>query len=200
MPPVESATPPIDIVPIGSVSAQVLSHLPAVLGARFRRQATVSDPIAPDPRMRNDTRHQWRSDLLLVPLGNLAADRGRWVLGVIDDDLYTPGLTFVFGQARRGVAGVIGLTRLYPAFYGESDDPTQMLFRTEIEAVHELGHVASLDHCPDPGCVMRFSNNIGHTDKKGSQFCSCCQPILEEGSSPSRPRSPAPARAWDPGW
>lgn len=187
----------IDIVPIGRVPDDVLAHLPPVLEERFRRRAVVRDPIEADPRVRNQSRKQWRSDLLLVPLSAMAVEWGRWVLGVMDDDLYTPGLNFVFGQARRGAAGVIGLSRLYPSFYSEADDPALFLFRAEIEAVHELGHVAGLDHCPDSRCVMRFSNNIQHTDVKGSRFCAPCQTLLDArlgaGPGPSA-RSPYATR------
>ena len=46
----------------------------------------------------------------------------RW-LGVVDLDLYTPGLNFVFGQARMGgLAALIALPRLRQSFYGLPED------------------------------------------------------------------------------
>jgi archaemetzincin len=41
--------------------------------------------------------------------------------------------------------------------------------------VHELGHVFGLEHCPDPECVMHFSNSLLDTDRKSTSFCSQCR-------------------------
>jgi len=43
------------------------------------------------------------------------------------------------------------------------------------EAVHELGHTYGLKHCPNPACVMHFSNSLHDTDLKGWKFCPNCQ-------------------------
>ncbi|WP_081825254.1 matrixin family metalloprotease [Persephonella sp. IF05-L8] len=46
--------------------------------------------------------------------------------------------------------------------------------RITKEAVHEIGHTLGLGHCPDPECVMHFSNSIVDTDRKSYFFCSVC--------------------------
>ncbi|HBR21281.1 MAG TPA: hypothetical protein DD713_01730 [Nitrospiraceae bacterium] len=43
------------------------------------------------------------------------------------------------------------------------------------EAIHELGHAYNLGHCPDPRCIMFFSNRLRDTDVKGTGFCSVCK-------------------------
>ena len=101
------------------------------------------------------------------------------VLGVVDVDLYAADLNFVFGEAdpKEGVA-VISLARLRQEFYGLA--PNESLFHERIlkEAVHELGHTYSLGYCPDPACVMHFSNSLKDTDIKKSSFCLKCHPRL----------------------
>ena len=98
------------------------------------------------------------------------------ILGVTGVDLTAPGLNFVFGLADPGGrAAVISLARLYPEFYGQPRDPRLFKARAVTEAVHELGHLMGLDHCPNPACVMAFSNSLADTDRKGPGFCRACR-------------------------
>jgi archaemetzincin len=97
-------------------------------------------------------------------------------LGVIDLDLYVPGLNFVFGEADPGSGVcVISLTRLRQEFYGRAPDEELFLKRAVKEAVHELGHLYGLPHCTDRRCVMYFSNSLPDTDKKTRRFCERCK-------------------------
>jgi archaemetzincin len=56
-----------------------------------------------------------------------------------------------------------------------------LLRRTLIEAVHELGHLQGLGHCPDRRCVMHFSNCLLDTDRKQPDFCSRCEELRRSG-------------------
>ena len=96
-------------------------------------------------------------------------------------DLTVPGLNFVFGLADPASRGaVISLARLYPEFYGQPRDPGLFKARALKEAVHELGHLLGLGHCPDPACVMAFSNSLSDTDRKGPEFCARCREFLRK--------------------
>ncbi len=103
------------------------------------------------------------------------------VLGISAEDIYEPNLNFVFGLASPllGV-GVIGLKRLHNSFYGLVEDRALFLRRTATEAHHETGHMLGLSHCPNPHCVMHFSNTLQETDRKGYRFCLSCHRKLEQ--------------------
>jgi archaemetzincin len=109
-----------------------------------------------------------------------AASKGAgMILGVTGVDLTAPGLNFVFGLADPPArCAVISLARLYPEFYGQPRNPALFKERAVKEAVHELGHLLGLDHCPDPACVMAFSNSLADTDRKGPGFCERCRERL----------------------
>ncbi len=103
------------------------------------------------------------------------------VLGVCDLDLFVPGFAFIFGEAQfMGQRALISLYRLYPQFWGESEDNDVLLERAIKEATHEIGHTLGLRHCPNRLCVMHFSNSIWDTDIKGTLFCPRCLSFLRD--------------------
>jgi archaemetzincin len=103
------------------------------------------------------------------------------VLGVVDVDIFAPGLNFVFGEAdiaRR--RAVISLKRLRKEFYGLPKNEDLFQERVLKEAVHELGHTYGFKHCSNPNCVMRFSNSLYDTDFKDWNFCPACKIRLNQ--------------------
>ena len=177
----------LSLVPIGSVPTDLLPWLAERLEAMFNRSVTVDEPI-PLPAVGYEPhRRQYRGDALLAALQAVISPAVERVLGVIDADFYAPGLNFIFGQAALdGRAAFIALPRLRPSFYGLPEDSPLFRQRILTEAVHELGHTWGLTHCPDPHCVMHFSNILHDTDVKGPAFCRRCQDRWQKMSPAER--------------
>ena len=106
-------------------------------------------------------------------------------LGVIDNDIFSGFLNFVFGVAKlprnqskkfSGVA-LISITRLRERFYRRSENKALFELRVLKEAVHELGHTFGLAHCGND-CIMHFSNCLADTDEKPAKYCQSCSEKL----------------------
>lgn len=101
------------------------------------------------------------------------------VLAVVGFDLFSPVLTFVFGEAQLGGrASVVSIHRLKPESYGLPPDRGLLVDRLIKEAVHEVGHTRGLIHCFAPACVMRTSTYVEEIDLKNEDFCPSCRAEL----------------------
>ena len=118
----------------------------------------------------------WMAIICLDRLVEWKKKTDHLLVGIADVDLYVPSLNFVFGEAspRTGVC-VISIVRLRQEFYRLPSEEELLRERTVKEAVHEIGHLVGLAHCPDPKCVMHFSNSLPDTDEKSTDFCRLCR-------------------------
>ncbi|HJW88514.1 MAG TPA: archaemetzincin family Zn-dependent metalloprotease [Dehalococcoidia bacterium] len=161
----------IRLVPMGEIEDYILSGLREALAEAFAEGAEPWSSMPLPPSAYNSKRGQHQASEIIYSVARLPR-QGERLLGVADVDIYSPGLNFVFGLAAPGIqTAVISLTRLRPEYHGQPPDKDLLLERTVKEAVHEVGHLLTLGHCPDPGCVMAFSNSLEDTDRKGRAFC-----------------------------
>jgi archaemetzincin len=162
----------IYLQPIGHVDPVLIQWLQKQLASGFNFEIRVA-PELPLPKLfYNERRNQYFAPPLLYHIKqNQPTDTYR-ILGIVDRDIYTKGLNFIFGLAElKGKACVISLARLRESFYDKKENDKLFHERVLKEALHELGHTLGFTHCDNPNCVMHFSNSLSDTDKKQAIFC-----------------------------
>jgi archaemetzincin len=169
----------IGLLGIGAVAPHVLESTAHGLAETLPDTAceVIGDVLAVPEGAYDKKRRQYNSTMILGDIKMYAEHRQEYnrILGIIDADIYSTDLNYVFGEAYiAGNAGLISLWRLKPEYYGEEPDIGALELRTLKEAVHEVGHTLGLEHCPKSFCVMHFSNSIFEVDKKQSLFCDQC--------------------------
>jgi len=180
--------PGINLVPIGPVPTDLLSWLVVQVPESTGQPAGIGEALALPESAYDTHRRQYRGEALIELLGAIRDREARRVVGLTDADCYAPGLNFIFGQATfGGREALVALPRLRQSFYGLPEDLALFRQRALKEVIHELGHTWQLSHCPDPRCVMYFSNRLHDTDAKGVDFCRVCLERLRsrEGEAPS---------------
>jgi len=169
----------ITLAPIGKIEKQTLEDLRDGLHQAFGCPVDIAPEIDYLNQAYDADRRQYLAPELLSRLRQSTAAADEKVLAVVDVDLYAPGLNFIFGQASTQTgAAIISLHRLRQEYYGLPPDRALFTGRAVKEAIHEMGHTFGLQHCPDSGCVMHFSNSLPDTDRKGVAFCGQCRPKL----------------------
>ncbi|TFF87851.1 MAG: archemetzincin [Promethearchaeota archaeon] len=162
------------------------SNLSKIFSDFFDSVDIIEDKLKISNEYYNHNRRQYNGPIFLMITRNKAIDLNYdKVLGIFPSDLYTKGLSFIFGLAESGTgsrACVISLERLHPSFYDNTIDkntlPEIYLKRILKEAMHEIGHTLGLKHCNNV-CVMRFSNSLPETDAKPANFCDECKKKIQ---------------------
>ena len=187
--------PGIDVVPIYFTERdETLQRLGAALELDFRTTVRYRNPWF-DPEAAFDAgRGQYRAALFLKALLlDSQGDPAERVIGVTSVDLFTPVLTYVFGEAQLGGrAAVVSCHRLRQEAYGLPPDPRLFYDRLHKEAVHELGHTFGLMHCRSIGCVMGASTYAEEIELKAASFCERCRAVVARNGAPvlSSPHGP----------
>jgi archaemetzincin len=143
------------------------SHVERVFGTEIMLSKRRQLPAC---RRRGD---QYLAEDFIFPVNKEAESGEDYKLGVVEVDLYSSGLNFVFGVASPfKKSAVVSLFRL------KTHDKKLYFERAKKEATHEIGHLFGLEHCRDTRCVMHFSNSILDTDYKSPFPCMRCNKKL----------------------
>jgi len=166
--------------PLAQIDSQILEMLKQNLEHTFNCPVEIKPEVGSLDYTYDPERRQYLAPRLVARLCGFGKEPGDRCLGIVDVDLYSPGLNFVFGEADIGSGvAIVSLYRLRPELYGSPRNGVLFQNRAVKEAVHELGHTYYLRHCADVKCVMYFSNSLADTDIKGANFCPKCQQRLK---------------------
>lgn len=169
------------IVPFEDVPLEMLDKISSAVSDQMPLQCRITEPEEIPDEAFNLKRNQFISDVILKHLRDKYAGPGCRVLGVVEDDLYTANMNFIFGQADVvSAVALISLARLMPHIDSLKGAEGIVFRRALIEAIHELGHTYGLKHCSNPECVMFFSNSLRDTDMKTRKFCARCMHQIRE--------------------
>ncbi len=160
----------IEFLIIGDVDSEmiekVVKKMENLLGIKSKIAFKKENPDYAYSR----TRGQYLSGEIIKRMNNESSSRK--VLGIVDVDLCTPVLTFVFGEAQLdGKAGIVSIYRLREGSYGEPEIVFERFYK---EVLHEFGHLFGLTHCSLNDCVMHFSANVRQIDLKRAEYCEAC--------------------------
>ncbi len=166
----------IHLLPLGDVPAGLLQRLVAPLEARFAALVLVDPPEPLRSEWLDPTQGACSADAILRALVATPPAEGGRRLAVLDGQVFTDGIEAAAGVSTiGGCCGILALGRLTPGAPDTAAGRDLLFQRALTEAVHELGHLAGLGHCPDEHCVMWFSRSIEDTDRKGPNFCARCR-------------------------
>jgi len=171
----------IILKPMAQIDSQTLEVLRQSLEQTFNCLVEIKTQISSLDYAYNPKRRQYLASTILSSLGKFGKEVTDRCMGIVDVDLYSPGLSFIFGEADIGSRiAIVSLYRLKPERYGLPHNAELFRGRAIKEAVHELGHTYYLSHCSDAKCVMHFSNSLADTDIKRGTFCPKCELKLRE--------------------
>jgi archaemetzincin len=170
------------LIPVGTPDRESFSAVGEQVGERFGLAMRPLPAITLPATAFNPVRRQVESTAVLREVLGVLPAGPEHALVVMEEDLFIPMLTFVFGQAQlRGRLAVLSLARLRQEFYGLPANPGLLRARAVKEAYHELGHTYGLVHCPDQRCIMSIANSVQQVDLKMSDFCGGCGELLRDG-------------------
>jgi archaemetzincin len=161
----------LQLVGIGDIPGPLMRELEAPITAHLGVPVKQSRLTLTTPSYAfNKDRQQYHCNAILRRLAPLAEAAGG-VLGITEVDLFVPDAPHVFGEAdRESRAALLSLNRLR-----QGADLETLRRRTQLEAVHQAGHLVGLSYCEDARCAMFLAQTAQELDRKGLGLCNLCR-------------------------
>lgn len=176
-----SGNKPIGVVPLGEVCELTVKSVAAHVLGYFHLDALVLPPMEHPLSAYDERRHQYDAGAIITTLESLSFPQYEKIIGIVDLDLFIPIFAHVFGEARQGgMAALVSIHRLRPPSSGSPEALNLQMQRASKVALHELGHLYDLHHCPDALCLMHFSGGLGDLDQTPLNLCRYCSLYLHD--------------------
>lgn len=145
---------------------QVIERMRVYLEAFFGVSVKLAPPIPMFEEAFVEDRDQYDAHVVTDRLAARVPADALALIGLTRDDLFSPGLNYVFGVGSLGArAGAYSLRRL------QTDDGLLFLMRALKLVVHETGHIFSIHHCTEWRCVMQGANSVVEQDGQPLRLC-----------------------------
>jgi archaemetzincin len=169
---------------LSNVDNNLLEALKNRLGPAFGKKVEIRYDIHDLTYAYDPKRRQYVSPRVIARLRRIKKNPGDLILGITDVDLFAPDYEYVYGEAEMA-SGTATLSLFHLQSKRQKKQTNQYLLEKRVfrEAVHELGHLYSLNHCSNPGCVMNTCPCVNDIDKAGQEFCEQCDGTLTRNLS-----------------
>jgi archaemetzincin len=129
----------------------------------------------------DERRLQYNAAIIIEAFESIDFGNYEKMIAVLDQDLFVPIFTHVFGEARQGgKCGLVSLYRLVKNPDGSIPPESIIHERAAKVALHELGHLLDLLHCEHKKCIMHFSGGIHEVDDMLMNLCEYCSIYLQD--------------------
>jgi archaemetzincin len=159
----------LDLIPMGKVDMTAVSVIAANIQAILGLNTRVL-PVQPEPEHAYLARRGQYDGGKIIHEVAAVPDGSQFKLAVVSVDIFTPILTFVFGESQLG-----GKAAVVSLFRTKIKSRDKFYNRAAKISIHEVGHLLGLVHCRTPDCIMGFSNNLEKLDALPMRFCEACE-------------------------
>lgn len=170
----------IAIQPLGEVNQERLDIVKKNLEDSFGLKVETLETKPLPKEAWYEPRSRYRADKLLTFLDDQTAAKYTIVIGLTSKDISTTKDEHedwgIFGLGELGGRVCIVSTFRLNA---RGADEKKLRERFWKVAVHEVGHVMGLDHCPMKSCIMQDAEaSIVTVDDENGKFCEGCKAEL----------------------
>jgi len=159
----------LDLILLGHVNETAVSIVAANLQTIMGLNTDIRPVLAKPDYAYVPGRKQFDAAKIIKTLCAIT-DGAPLKLGLIESDLCSPILSFVYGESQLGgKAALVSLHRLF------TDDAEATYQRITKISLHEVGHLLGIRHCWKTTCLMKHSSDLEHLDSLSMYFCSACE-------------------------